>query len=87
MQIKYHKQFKKNYKKRIQTNPKLVTRFKSRLTLKLKNPTNPILKDHQLVGKLRQYRAFSITGNIRIVYKIENKALRLYNIGTHNQVY
>jgi len=87
MQVKHHKQFKKNYKKRIASNPKLVARFINRLTLKLKDPANPILKDHQLTGKFRQYRTFSVTGNIRIIYKIEDKTLRLYDIGTHNQVY
>ena len=87
MQVKYHKQFKKNYKKRIDSKPKLVARFISRLALKLKDPTNPVLKDHQLIGKFRQYRAFSVTGNIRTIYKIDNKTLRLYDINTHNQVY
>ena len=43
---------------------------------------------HGLTWKFRQYRAFSITGNIRVIYKIINtKTLRLYDIGTHNQVY
>lgn len=87
MKVKVHHQFRKNYQKRIASNNLLDKRFKERLHLRLKDPTNAILKDHQLVGKLKQYRSFSITGDIRVVYKIENDNLLLYNIGTHNQVY
>jgi addiction module RelE/StbE family toxin len=87
MRIKYHRNFKKSYKKRVFPNKKLVDKFKQRLKLRVDNPAAAILKDHQLVGKLSQYRAFSVTGNVRVVYKIENKTLHLYDVGTHNQVY
>jgi addiction module RelE/StbE family toxin len=87
MQIKYHKEFQKSYKKRIAPNPKLVAQFQKQLTLFLKNPENPTLKDHKLVGKKLRLRAFSITGDIRVVYKIVNDELWLFDIGSHNQVY
>ena len=87
MQVKYHKKFKKNYKKRIASNKKLVNRFHKRLEIKIKTPSHFILKDHQLAGKLKQFRSFSITGNIRAIYKIKNNTIELYDIGTHNQVY
>ena len=87
MQIKYHKQFSKNFKKRIASNPKLITQFRTRLNLFIENPNDSLLKEHKLIGKLSTYRAFSITGDIRVVYKIVNNDLWLYDIGTHNQVY
>jgi addiction module RelE/StbE family toxin len=87
MPIKYHKEFSKNYQKRIASNPKLVSKFQASLKLFINNPENPALKNHKLIGKLSDYRAFSVTGDIRVVYRIVNKELWLYDIGTHNQVY
>ena len=87
MQIKAHKKFAKNYQKRIATNPKLVSKFRSKLKQFMDDPNDPTLKDHPLVGKLSSYRAFSITGDVRVVYRIVGDELWLYNIGTHAQVY
>lgn len=87
MRIKYHKEFVKNYRKRITANPKLVTQFKKRLESFTKNPNDPTLKDHKLVGKRQSFRAFSVTGDIRVVYKITGNEIWLYDIGSHNQVY
>ncbi len=87
MIIKYHKEFAKNYQKRISPDPKLVSKFQTKLKQFINNPTNPSLKDHKLIGRLSSYRAFSITGNIRVVYRIVADELWLYDIGAHNQVY
>ena len=87
MNIKYHRTFLKHFKKRILLHHNLVTKFKERLNLKLSDPTNPALKDHRLSGKRAEYRSFSITGDIRVIYKIEGETLFLYDIGTHSQVY
>lgn len=89
MQIKYHRRFLKNYRnrKRIAPDQNLVNRFKQRLELRLKDPANAMIKDHQLIGKLKQYRSFSVTGDMRAVYQIEDDTLKLYDIGSHNQVY
>lgn len=87
MQIKYHKEFSKNYQKRVGSNLKLILKFQVTLKQFIENPTNPALKDHKLIGRLGSYRAFSVTGDIRVVYKIVGDELWLYDIGTHNQVY
>lgn len=87
MTIKYHKEFIKNYKKRISPNQKLVVQFKNQLNKFLANPHDPVLKDHKLIGEKSEYRAFSITGDIRLVYKIVDTEVWLYDIGSHNQVY
>ncbi|MBI3486516.1 type II toxin-antitoxin system YafQ family toxin [Candidatus Daviesbacteria bacterium] len=47
----------------------------------------PTLKDHKLIGKKFGFRAFSVTGDIRVVYKLINSDVWLYDIGSHNQVY
>ena len=85
--ISYHKSFKKNYQKRIGNNKKLIIKVEKFLDLFLKNRNHPLLKDHQLKGILKDYRAFSITGDIRIIYKETEDYIILLDIGTYAQVY
>lgn len=87
MRVIYTKNFLKNYSKRIARNLKLEKKFKDRLKLLLVNPENPILKDHRLTGALKYFRSFSVTGDIRVVYRKDANNLYLADIGTHNQVY
>jgi len=69
MKISLHKNFTKNFKKRIKKNPKLLKKFRKRYNLFVKNRNNKLLYDHKLSGELKGLRSFSITGDIRIVYK------------------
>lgn len=87
MPVKYSKEFLKNYKKRILPNKKLVEQFEQRLTLFLQSPKDFTLRDHKLKGAKRDLRAFSITGDIRVVYYYQSDFLVLVDIGSHNQVY
>lgn len=87
MKILYHKEFLKNYRKRISPNKKLVLKFQKQMKNFINNPADPSLKDHKLIGKKSEFRAFSITGDIRVIYKIVNEEIWLYDIGSHNQVY
>lgn len=87
MKIEYHQVFKNHFKKRILPYPKLTNKFKERVSLFIKNSQHALLKNHKLIGKKREYWSFSITGDIRVIYKIINNTLRLYDIGSHNQVY
>lgn len=87
MNIYYTESFRKNYKKRISQNDKLVRQFKNRKTLFKKDPTNIILQDHSLKAVMTGFRAFSVTGNIRVIYYTQDSDLYFVDIGTHNQVY
>lgn len=88
MKIRNHSVFKKNFKKRIAPKPNLVRKFRERVELFLKDRKSPILCDHALIGKKLTLRAFSIAGDIRIVYKQEKQNLIVFlDIGSHNQVY
>lgn len=87
MNIFYHKRFLKHYKKRIALNPPLVKKYEERIRLFFQNPGSPLLQDHSLAGDLEGYRAFSVTGDYRVVYFKEEDRFHLYDIGTHNQVY
>lgn len=45
------------------------------------------MNDHVLTGSLQGRRAFSISGDVRVIYiELEDKIIFL-DIGTHNQVY
>lgn len=87
MKIKYIGVFNKNFKIRIQPNNYLLKRFKERLNLFTQSSADPILKDHALKGSKEGLRAFSITGDIRVVYFFKGETVMFINIGTHEQVY
>lgn len=87
MNIKYHKTFVKNYKKRIERRTNYRDQYKKRYKLFLQNRSDPRLKDHPLKGPMQGLRAFSITGDIRAIYRVQNKTVEFLDIGTHAQVY
>lgn len=88
MNITFHPSFQKFYKKRIADDPKLVEQTKERITMFQKNSQHPLLRDHKLKGTMSEFRAFWITGDIRIVYEeISEEEVVFYDIGTHNQIY
>lgn len=43
--------------------------------------------DHALTGKLTGKRAFSVAGDIRVIYVELEDAIVFLDIGSHNQVY
>ncbi len=87
MKIRYHRTFNKSYKTRISDDLKLVSQFRKRLARFIENPQDPILKDHALTGIKRTFRAFSVTGDVRVIYRKLNDGIELVDIGSHNQVY
>lgn len=88
MVIQRHPDFDKNFTKRITPFPKLLNKFRERLSLFISNPLHPILHDHKLVGTLEEHRSFSVTGDIRVIYKrVNQEIIILKDIGSHNQVY
>ena len=85
LQVRYHKSFKKDYKK-LSNNVQDI--FNDKILKFLKNPQDAIFKDHALNGPLKGYRAFSIMGDMRVIYLHHDQNLiGLVRIGTHNQVY
>ena len=44
-------------------------------------------KDHELKGNWQGYREFHISGDLLLIYKIENETLYLVRIGTHSQLF
>ncbi len=85
MNIVFHKNFEKSYKK---LPVKIKKKTKERNIIFLEDPFRPILNNHALSGKYTGYRSINITGNIRIVYKFLDKNTVLFSeIGTHSKLY
>jgi addiction module RelE/StbE family toxin len=55
----------------------------------LKNPKDPVLRNHGLKGNLAGKQAISAGFDLRIVFKVEGDYIRvlMLSVGTHNQVY
>lgn len=86
MEIHYHKDFQKRFQK-------LPPHIKSKVIRAVEkfsaDPLHPILHNHPLSGRLQGLRAFSVTGDVRIIFREENHytIVLFLDVGTHNQVY
>lgn len=87
MKVEFTHAFIKAHRKRIISQKRLYKKFKERTRMFEQNPADPILNDHALKGKLDQKRAFSVTGDVRVIYYIHDGTAFFVDIGTHNQVY
>ncbi|MBT3384806.1 MAG: type II toxin-antitoxin system mRNA interferase toxin, RelE/StbE family [Prolixibacteraceae bacterium] len=89
MEVAFSTSFRKSYKKRIEST-NLEPLFWERLQLFIENPFNINLKTHKLSGKLRGAWSFSITYDLRVVFKFTKdspKRAILIDIGNHDEVY
>ncbi len=84
MQFYKTKQFTKQFKRFDKT---IQSAFVERLKIFTIDQYSLILRNHKLVGKYKKYRSINITGDIRLVFEIENNICRLISIGTHSQLY
>ncbi len=85
--IKRDRTFEKHFRQRISPHEKLVSQFKERLALFMTGQLGYPLHDHALTGKLAGKRAFSVAGDIRVVYVELQDSIVFLDIGSHNQVY
>ncbi|MEZ5535756.1 MAG: type II toxin-antitoxin system YafQ family toxin [Thiolinea sp.] len=47
----------------------------------------PEAKDHQLAGEWIDFREFHISGDLLVIYRIEEGAVKLVRIGSHSQLF
>jgi len=85
--VEFDKNFIKNYKRRIVPNTKLAVQFDERFELFKMGWKGRPLNDHSLSHKMKGLRAFSVTGDVRVIYEETRNAFIFRDIGTHNQVY
>jgi addiction module RelE/StbE family toxin len=86
MIIKFHKNFRRKFKK---LTPKLKDKTNNAIKIFKQNPHEPILQNHPLRGKMLNQRAFSVSGSIRIVFEERGDYIIVLflDIGNHPQVY
>lgn len=66
MKISKLKRFIKSYNKLPQ---KIKKAFDSRLVIFMKNPFEPILRNHALIGEYKEFRSIDVTGDFRALFK------------------
>lgn len=69
MIVLFHNSFDKDYQ---QLRKSEQERFKTRLTIFIKNPSDPQLGNHMLKGRYEGYRSINIGGDLRALYKTLN---------------
>lgn len=82
--------FKKRFTKLLDKSPsKIQNAFYEKLKIFLNEPYHPTLNNHQLRGKLREFRSFNITGDWRVMFKeFEDEDLVVfYILGAHSELY
>lgn len=84
MKIIFRKQFQKQY----HTLPqRMQNHFDERLRLLIEAPDHPLLRRHNLKGRLTPLESINITGDYRALFTDENDTLTFYRIGTHSELY
>lgn len=87
LNLSIHKLFTKDLKK-ANLNPTNSAKMYMYISLLLNNEELPIeAKDHSLLGEYKDTREFHISGDLLIIYRIENNNLQLIRIGTHSQLF
>lgn len=85
--ITLRKSFEKAYVKRLRSEKKLTKQYKERVNLFLAGHRDQPLNDHALTGTMSGLRSFSISGDIRVIYRETASYYEFIDIGTHAQVY
>lgn len=85
MKIFFHRNFEKQFAKLAKSERK---KCEERIKLFADSPFNPILNNHQLHGKRKDYRSINITGNLRAIFKFmgENAAIFI-SVDSHSNLY
>jgi mRNA-degrading endonuclease YafQ of YafQ-DinJ toxin-antitoxin module len=51
------------------------------------DPADPLLGTHKLKGDLRDYWAFSVDDDLRVLFRWDGDVAFLVNLGSHDEVY
>ncbi len=87
LDISTHKNFSKSLQK-ARLNPTNTAKLFIYISLLLNEEVLPSeAKDHDLTGNYKDTREFHISGDLLVVYRIENDTLELLKIGTHSQLF
>lgn len=81
------KTFQKDYKKQ-KISDQHYSKYLQYLSSLIKEETLPEeALDHPLKGEYKSFREFHISGDLLIIYIIQEDTLKLVRIGTHSQLF
>lgn len=87
MIIKTDGKFTKSFSK-LRLNRNELSNFLSCMISLVRDEILPdYVKDHSLAGRLKGYKEFHLSGDKVVIYKTDDKAVQLVNIGSHTQVF
>ena len=86
-EIEYAPAYLKIAQKIAKKNPNLRKTYTTVLNYLSDNPFHPMLHTHPLSGNLKGKYACSLTYDLRIVFTLTDRTVRLLNIGSHDEVY
>jgi len=87
LNLKRHKQFKKDLRK-VNLTDKQFERFIKYVSLLIEGkPLPPEARDHALIGEWKDFREFHLGGDVLVIYEVDGDDLILVRIGTHNQLF
>jgi len=87
LDIAVHKQFTKDLQK-AKLNPTNSAKLFIYISLLLEEKELPSqARDHNLIGEWQDTREFHISGDLLVIYRIQNSTLELLRIGTHSQLF
>lgn len=85
MNVEFHSNFKKRYKK---LNSSLQKNVDKRLILFRKEPLHTLLNNHSLRGKYLGYRSINVTGDYRAIYSLKTDDIAFFvAIDNHSNLY
>ena len=87
LDISIHKHFTKSVQK-AKLNPTNTAKLFLYISLLLNEDELPNeARDHSLTGNYKDTNEFHISGDLLVVYRVENNTLELLKIGTHSQLF
>ena len=87
LEIAVHKTFAKDLKK-AQLNPGNSAKLFLFISLLInEEELPPESRDHYLTGKFKDTKEFHISGDLLVVYRVNDRILELLRIGTHAQLF
>jgi len=79
--------FKRSYKKNRLSDEEELAYIDVAYNLLCDNKLVEKYKDHQLIGKMKDYRECHIKPDLLLIYMIEDNTLKLVDIGSHSELF
>lgn len=84
MEVKFHKNFKKKFKK---LPVKIQEQFYERLELFFQNKFDKTLSNHSVDKAFLNCNSINISGNYRAIFEYQGDLAIFITIGTHSELY